>query len=349
MLKGKRPHEAPVLEFKLQAYNERLQTNTCLEESDRATLWSRWVWGVDLEEKYTAGILFNEAHLLGILVCRDMMLHLGRNHYTCSTVDVAHIPTQFTLAPVAKFDAMSSKTLMTTLRVIQQSWAPALYGRAGSEATAEEWRAVEKLVHMCAHRLGCLLHFSSPSEEVFDDAEATELLPDGELGLTDASTRSALDVLVVLFRHLDLHNRAVSPQERDTSRVEREVMLPHAVEAAKDEFYKTAMHFDVFPGARLAYMHKFPGMYNCISQVAYYHNENYERRQHNQSRDAIDILPVLLHMQPDVPLVLEEQAAPKDTAVYWMLLSGRIYLMRNGTPVWHPCAFRLFLARKDPN
>eukprot|EP00961_Rhodomonas_salina_P296453 3936363-Rhodomonas_salina.1 len=57
-------------------------------------------------------------------------------------------------------------------------------------------------------------------------------------------------------------------------------MRPHAIEATKDEFYKLGMHFDAFVGARLAYQHRFPGMYNCISQVIYFHSENYERRKH---------------------------------------------------------------------
>eukprot|EP00961_Rhodomonas_salina_P152082 2047159-Rhodomonas_salina.1 len=259
MLRVKRVREEPRPEFKLQPFNQQLQDGSCLAEADREVLWKRWLWEVDLEEKYNPDILYNEGHLLGILVCRDMMLHLGPDYYSRSVIGIEHIPTEFTLAPLCGFDKMSSKTLMSTMQVIQQGWVPTLYAKRDEEAPPEVWAATETLVRMCAHRLGFLLHFSSPSEELFDDAEATELLADGELGLTNASVLGSLDLLVVLFRHIDLQRRAVSPVPRSTEEIEREVMLPHAVEAAKDQFYKTAMHFDVWPGARLAYQHRFPG------------------------------------------------------------------------------------------
>ena len=107
------------------------------------------------------------------------------------------------------------------------------------------------------------------------------------------------------------------------------------------------MNYDVFPGARLAYMHQFPGMYNCVSQVIFYHNELYERRRHNHFHEAIDALPVVTHMYPELPVVLEEDMPPQCKA-YWFLISGHVYLMRRGdVPVFDKDIFQLFLARHD--
>ena len=110
------------------------------------------------------------------------------------------------------------------------------------------------------------------------------------------------------------------------------------------------MNYDVFPGARLAYMHQFPGMYNCVSQVIFYHNELYERRRHNHFHEAIDALPVLTHMYPEVPVVMEEDIPPTDECnAYWLLLSGRVCMVRKGVPIFDKNVFQMFLARHDEN
>eukprot|EP00961_Rhodomonas_salina_P066840 897465-Rhodomonas_salina.1 len=51
-------------------------------------------------------------------------------------------------------------------------------------------------------------------------------------------------------------------------------------------------------------------------------------------------------MFPQVPVVMEEGTAPADVVDYWMLVSGRVYLMRGGkTPLYHPDIFHVFCDR----
>lgn len=52
----------------------------------------------------------------------------------------------------------------------------------------------------------------------------------------------------------------------------------HHIVAASDDFSKMSMHWDLMPAAKLNYIHDFRGYFNCISQVVYFHNQEYERR-----------------------------------------------------------------------
>ena len=52
----------------------------------------------------------------------------------------------------------------------------------------------------------------------------------------------------------------------------------HHIVAASDDFSKLSMHWDLIPAAKLNYVHDFRGYFNCISQVIYFHNQEYERR-----------------------------------------------------------------------
>ena len=52
----------------------------------------------------------------------------------------------------------------------------------------------------------------------------------------------------------------------------------HHIVAASDDFNRISMHWDLMPAARANYMHEFRGYFNCISQVIYFHDPDYQRR-----------------------------------------------------------------------
>eukprot|EP00961_Rhodomonas_salina_P025667 346559-Rhodomonas_salina.3 len=293
--------------------------------------------------------MFNEAHLLGLLLCRDwfaVCADEGGEVYKGATADLPGVPTELTLAEQQEIRHMTSKCLVRTIESLQAEWAKVMY----RDATEEQWLAAERLVWALFWRTGFFAVHSSSSEELFNDPETTEVLPQGQLGYTHSTLRALMDIFVVLFRHLDLHRRCEEPREcteEELLDVNLSVMRPHAIEATKDDFYKLSMHFDALVGARLAYQHRFQGMYNCISQVIYFHSEDYERRKHGSGlNEALDALPVLLHMFQQVLVVMEEERAPADATDYWMMVAGRVYLMRGGkTPLYHADVFRVFCSR----
>jgi hypothetical protein len=281
----------------------------------------------------------SQAHLLGLLLCRDAVLQQPPAEYGYRAAEITGLPLQLALGPQQPFNVMSTAALARTLESMQAAWARQMYE---ADASSSQWAAAETLLRMLMLRVGALAMFVGTSVAIYDDPEGTEVLANGYVGLTHAALRGILDVLVVLFRHVDLYRRAVRVPHSDVSALESALLTQHAVEASKDEFYKKSMYFDALPGARLAYVHRFQGMFNCISQVVYFHNENYERRAHNRSRDAIDVLPVLLHMHPEVPVAMEDEPPPPNADTYWRLLAGRIYLVHNGTPLFSRCALQLF-------
>eukprot|EP00961_Rhodomonas_salina_P089549 1204244-Rhodomonas_salina.2 len=241
---------------------------------------------------------------------------------------------------------MPCSAVISMLDGVQRGWCEEMYG---AHATRAVWHSMEKLLHMLFRRVGFLSGICDVGEKIFDHPVSTEVLTDGHLGLTRSAVRQFLDVFVVLFRHIDLYKKHKEPAQRDISQMIKETMLPHAMEATKDTFYKLGTHYDVLPGARLSYMHRFSGMYHCISQVAYFHNEAYQRRKHGASNDtAIDQLPVLNHLNPDIPVVFEDENPPANTHTYWRLLSGRVYLIAPGDiPIFSPSAILMFAARND--
>lgn len=83
--------------------------------------------------------------------------------------------------------------------------------------------------------------------------------------------RRFLNLFLVLYRHLDLAESAKRVDESQVDLSGISINIHHAV-AASDDFDILSMEWDLMPAAKLNYMHDFPGMYNCVSQVVYFHN-----------------------------------------------------------------------------
>lgn len=84
--------------------------------------------------------------------------------------------------------------------------------------------------------------------------------------------RRFLNVFLVLYRHLHLRALAVPPPEpRDGAASVISLNVHHAT-AAADDYEQLSMHWDLMPAAKLNYIHDFPQMFNCVSQVVFFHN-----------------------------------------------------------------------------
>jgi hypothetical protein len=93
---------------------------------------------------------------------------------------------------------------------------------------------------------------------------------------THARIRHQMNVFLLLFRVLFLAMHATQAPEPQGDL--HEIHEFHR-EASMDRFYELSMRFDLPPGAVLVYMHLFSGMYNSVSQVVYYNFPQYERRK----------------------------------------------------------------------
>lgn len=206
-----------------------------LRNTERESLWKKWLWCSDLKEKYSTEIGFNKSHLLGLILCRDYMLLKGKEFYTNKVVEMEHIPARMALGGAVSFNCMNSSTFFRTLKNIQFGWSECMYDHVSNET----WVDTENIVLAIFHRLGFFAHYSSKDMKLFDCPATTEVLSDGMLGLTTSAIRGALDVLVILFRHIDIHKRTQVPlcRHEEAKELETQVLIPHAVEATKVYIY----------------------------------------------------------------------------------------------------------------
>jgi hypothetical protein len=86
-------------------------------------------------------------------------------------------------------------------------------------------------------------------------------------------------------------------------------------EASLDDFYQIATARDCLPGSILAYKHQFHGLFHDVSQVAYFLFPTYSRAVQKPINEILsgsvtgaNILPLLMQVKPDVPVLFEHTA-----------------------------------------
>lgn len=180
--------------------------------------------------------------------------------------------------------------------------------------------------------------------------------------------RRFLNVFLTLYRHIQLNDTSIV--------LEGPVMdcglKMHHIVASGDDFATISMNWDLMPAAKLNYMHDFPGkntahaaalvypcpcsgtdpspcragMYNCVSQVAYFHNPRYETRVQERldvqsvsagTAQAVHVLPCLLQIHPEIGVLYEESHVGCNHKGYnWLVVGRRVYLLSpDGSTHYH--------------
>lgn len=323
--------------------NDLADLNRRLEQSGAlpGSVWSLWLWGSDTEEPVSPEVLLNRNQLLGILICRYKSHHSrggfsarpGRDRLALMDKDVA---------------TMTWRELKDTLSNVQIEW-PAFLQRLDKNKRAEaNLLAVKGLIDGCAERFGCLCE-RVWDETVLDDPSDTQPPAGGGEGrvLTASAMRRITGTLLVLFRHL--HLLAVCKPPRDGLPPIPEIRSHHH-EASMADYYLWYMHFQLPAAAKLNYKHDFPGMYNHVTQPVYFHNPGFERIARRPLDDpespAIHVLPSLCQLHPEVPVRFEEDCfdPTRDAGWYWLVVSGRVYLVGPGPRVFYSPDARALLS-----
>jgi hypothetical protein len=103
-----------------------------------------------------------------------------------------------------------------------------------------------------------------------------------ELKMTRICMRRFVNVFLALHRRMHLWNhRTDISADVGGSLAQGDFdcgIKLHHILAASDDFSKLSMYWDLMPAAKLNYIHDFRGYFNCISQVVYFHDQEYERR-----------------------------------------------------------------------
>ena len=113
----------------------------------------------------------------------------------------------------------------------------------------------------------------------------------------------------------------------------------HHREASIDDFYEMSMVADCMVGFVTQYKHKFQFLFHSISQVVYYHYPAYERQRQQPMAflegygiPGTNLLPLLLQLNPDMPVFYEHTGAGQRAAYAahpfsWVFMSGYILLV----------------------
>ena len=289
-------------------------------------IWHEWLWGTDPEEPYHMDVLLNRNHLLGLLVCRYKHLNTPEAAPGCSA-------SRMTIMDKPVRD-MSWRELKDTVANVLFEW-PAFLDRLRHNIRAKQnLRQVMHLVNQCAARFGELA-YTAAGEDIMDDVSETqpsnECEQSGLIMLTASALRRMAGSLLIMYRHIHLMSVCIKvPNQGYQAGISK-----YHYEASNDAFNLLCMHISLPVAARLNYRHDFPGMYNHVSQVVFFHNSQYVRIPRHPLADirnakAMHVLPAIQELYPEIPLRFEEDRfdpTKQGQGWFWLVLAGRVYLM----------------------
>ena len=322
------------------------------DEATRAMVWERWLWDCDcnappMEQCYD----LNEMHGLGLLVCLGEHAHppptyaQRLNAETVGGPAVVHLHAQ---TPVCR---LSLRELLDQIECLQLHWGPTLNAWGPARARA--------VLRALMARMGEIAHHTYPvGGDVLDDMQHVTPLPDTKLGvMARKSLRQALCVLLVLCRVCAIVERAEPAPVSDVRRTVIDALRAHHMEASIDTFNALQQMMYLAPGQRLAYRTHFAGMYNCVSQVIFYHHPRYARQAQRPlaevANSPMHMLPLITQLLPEFGLVYEDdsvvpgltRASTPPTGWRWLVCCGAIMLLECETSrVWRASDLSVLVA-----
>lgn len=187
-------------------------------------------------------------------------------------------------------------------------------------------------------RFGDLLRLEYHSAETL--CSHYESTPDGWLQLTIATRISVMNTVYCLMRidHLLVTAQEVS-MDKEVVEVFMNELSRYHHEASLHDFYNISIIMDCAIGSILTYKHTFKDLFNDCSQVVYYnYNGNYNRKTQIKLEDIkstsacdVNVLPLLLQLKPDMPVVFEHTGACTNAICSqapwtWVVLNSYVFL-----------------------
>jgi len=318
------------------------------EEARVRELLDAWLTECDRSAPVDEESKYNEMHVVGLGVCA--LLHrcelAGYQSFCLAAALGAHAA-----RVVLHAEAVSEMTwlqLSETLTALQLEFkASFAWDREDGYSTSVDYATLMLVV---LKRVGFWLGRQWRRAELDagggEDAEALQ----GLVNLDRENWRCvrpacAVQVLdgvhaVLSLARLLLTAQVVALHSPDADAVRDEVRLyNHHREASIDEFYDMSMVADCMVGSVTQYKHKFQFLFHSISQVVYYHFPTYERQRQQPMAflegygiPGTNLLPLLLQLDPDMPVYYEHTGAGRRAAYAahkfsWVFMSGYILLL----------------------
>ena len=311
-----------------------LQTTHDLPEE----IWDEWLWKTNPEEAYSPEVLMNRCQLLGFLICLFKGTQQALNHDPDLTD-----PVTARLTLMSKpIHTMSLRELRDTIENLQVEWPDFLKRLDANPKAQRHLEAVMALLSQCFARFGALCLVAGP-EEVMDDLSSVDPHKGhpGLFKITVACIRRTVCTFMIFYRHV--HLLAVARRVPDAF-YDCGITKYH-MEASGDEFNLLCMHLSLPVAAKINYKHDFPEMYNHVSQVVFFHNNQYQRIPRAKldalhTASAEHTLPALMQLYPSIQVKYEEDFIDlsgdgKGNAWWWLVVAGRVYLVDPDRGVWY--------------
>jgi hypothetical protein len=177
-------------------------------------------------------------------------------------------------------------------------------------------------------------------------AGSIEDASDGLLAMNRICLRRFVNTFMVMYRHLHFHQHAERVLKRDDEWFDCSIKSHHLT-ASTDDFSGIAMHWDIMMASKLNYIHDFPGMFNCVSQVAYFHNPSYKQQVQERSdidkvskgmAEAVHIIPPLMQLYPNIEIVYEEgciDLLQQSKEYSFVIMGQRVYLLTPNRAIYY--------------
>lgn len=291
---------------------------------------------------------YSDMHLFGLGLCYVFHTHdpLGSRQYS------AHNELgEFHMLLTNGIDVRECSWLQMRQLVVslQTSYASLLtYERLiGYDCKVDVSNYILKLMSRVGALLATMFLWDTvPPEEQVGLSEYYEHEADGYHIVKPAAAVELIDVLHTLMR-LVLTLLHATPVGAASCKPD---LTQFHHEASLDDFYQLATARDCMPGSIVAYKNKFAGLFHDVSQVAYYLFPTYTRPVQKAMTDllledegvaGVNILPLLMQVVPDVPVVMEHTtAATKQHKWSWLVWHEHILLCQEDGNIY--CADSVF-------
>jgi hypothetical protein len=300
--------------------------------------FAAWLWEIDPTTECTVTLQLNSSHLLGLLIGREVALNCNSGSNSCSVAgfDFAVGTNMNTDPALAQFVLhtgpwrdLTLRQLRDTVQNLQVNWIT---------HNAAAIPAVLPYLNQLFVQFANLSMQHGVIDKDMDDQGSVEDSY-GAVRLNAACLRRFLNVFLVMYRNI-LLQFSCKHLEADSLPIDCGIQKHH-IFAGVDDFHVISMNWDLMVSAKLVYMHDFSGMFNCVSQVVFFHDHNYQRRPpslqdieaiasgtaENTEHSALFTLPSLLQLYPEVPLIFDDCHGLRDKKWRWLLMGRRFYMM----------------------
>jgi hypothetical protein len=253
---------------------------------------------------------FSDMHLFGLGLCHVLCTH---DPLATRLYDAKEELGEFleTLTAGVDIHASSWIELRQLIRALQTSYLQLItYDRfAGYDCLVDVSKYVLVLMTRVGALLGTMFRWDSLAPE--DQVRLSEFYEHEADGFHILKTRTCAEAIDVLHSLTRLVLTLVHATPVGAAACKPDLTKFHH-EASLDDFYQLATAQDCLPGSIAAYKNQFHGLFHDVSQVAYYLYPTYTRRVQVPIADfaadkaaGINILPLLMQVKPDVPVVFE--------------------------------------------